>query len=290
MLHLEPKSIPKIWGRDDVAGSYGVDPANNERVGEIWFQSRPEAPLLIKYLFTSERLSIQVHPDQESAAVLGLNRGKDEAWIVLEADPGAVIGVGLKETVDETALRSAALDGSIEDMMLWVNVKAGDAFYSPAGTVHALGGGLKLIEVQQNVDATYRLYDYGRAREIQIDEAVALAKPNAKAAALRGRSIAPGRDLMTQSPAFTIEQWSAPIRGHVDPIQVKPVWLIPFTKGVLLDGHEVSPSSAWMATEPFHVQLHDRARLLVAYVGDSAGLQVSTRRNDELSRASRKDA
>jgi mannose-6-phosphate isomerase len=276
VLQLKARAVPKIWGRNDLGGRYGIDLNETQRMGEIWFESPAEAPLLVKYLFTSERLSIQVHPDDESAFGLGLRSGKDEAWIVLEAEPDAVIGIGLEEAVDEATLRAAALDGSIEGMMDWAKVKAGDAFYSPAGAVHALGGGLKLVEIQQNIDATYRLYDYGRARDLQIEDAVALAKPGAKAEPLRGQQFAPGRKVMIESPAFTFEQWSSPLTCHVEPPSAQPVWLIPITPGVALDGVRADPSTVWVADEPFHAQLHDSALMLVAYIGRAADLAIST--------------
>src|SRR3546814_2738640 len=92
-------------------------------------------------------------------------RGKDEAWLILAAEPDSTIALGTKRPVGREELRDAALDGSIEDLLDWKPVKAGDFYYSPAGTVHAIGAGITLIEVQQNVDLTYRLYDYGRPRD-----------------------------------------------------------------------------------------------------------------------------
>src|SRR3546814_5009861 len=119
--------------------------------------SEPE--LLVKYLFTNENLSIQVHPDDEGAKARGYPRGKDEAWVVLEADPGATIAIGTRRVMTREELREAALNGTIEAVMFWKSVKAGDVFYSPAGTVHAIGEGLPLVEIQQNVDLTYRLWE-----------------------------------------------------------------------------------------------------------------------------------
>src|SRR5262249_13298778 len=128
-----------------------------------------------KFLFTSERLSIQVHPDDPAARAAGHPRGKDEAWLVLGADAGATIGLGLTHAVSREALRAAALDGSVEGLIDWRPVQTGDCFYSPAGTIHALGAGLTVLEIQQNLDLTYRLYDYGRPRELHLDEALAVA-------------------------------------------------------------------------------------------------------------------
>jgi mannose-6-phosphate isomerase len=99
-----------------------------------------------------------------------IRRGKEECWLVIDAEPGATLGVGFHEPVSHEVLRAAALDGSIEDMLVWHPVKAGDFFYIPANTVHAIGAGVSLIEIQQNSDITYRLYDYGRPRELHLDK------------------------------------------------------------------------------------------------------------------------
>src|SRR5690606_21069723 len=122
--------------------------------------------LLVKYIFTSEKLSVQVHPSDAQAA-LGEpgDRGKEECWLVLDAEPGAQLGLGLTRNLAQDELRAAALDGSIEDMLGWRSVSPGDFFRILPGTVHAIGPGLSLVEVQQNSDTTYRLYDYGRPRE-----------------------------------------------------------------------------------------------------------------------------
>lgn len=167
--------VEKPWGRDDLPAAFGN--FGDRRVGEIWF-THPDgnaAPILVKFLFTSERLSIQVHPDDAAAKAAGLARGKDECWLVLGADEGAELGVGLKAPTSKTALRQAALDGSIVEMIDWRAPRVDDFIYNPAGTIHAIGGGLVIVEVQQNIDRTYRLYDYGRPRDLHLDEGLAVA-------------------------------------------------------------------------------------------------------------------
>jgi mannose-6-phosphate isomerase len=96
-------------------------------------------------------------------------------WYVLRADPGARIAAGFRQSISRERLRESALNGEIEDLLQWVDVKAGDAFYVPAGTVHAIGGGLALCEIQQHSDITYRLYDYGRPRELHLEKAIQVA-------------------------------------------------------------------------------------------------------------------
>ena len=177
--------VAKPWGRQVLPAPFVAPPG--ERIGEIWFEPPPELPsLLVKYIFTSEKLSVQVHPDDDQAKASGHGaNGKEECWLVIDAEPGATLGVGFHETFSHDAIRVAALDGSIEDLLVWHPVSAGDFFYIPANTVHAIGAGVSLIEVQQNADITYRLYDYGRPRELHLDEGVAVAKGEPHDPALR---------------------------------------------------------------------------------------------------------
>lgn len=176
MIRLKTRIVEKPWGRTDVPAAFGD--FGGRRIGEIWFEA-PEgdaAPLMVKFLFTSQRLSIQVHPDDAAAQAAGFPCGKEECWLVLDAAEGAELGVGLTQMSDIAMLRQAALDGSIETMIDWRRAATGDFVYNPAGTVHAIGAGLIVAEVQQNVDCTYRLYDYGRDRELHLDEGLAVAK------------------------------------------------------------------------------------------------------------------
>lgn len=147
---------PKIWGALDLAPWYSTP---REKIGEVWFEA--DLPLLVKFLFTTERLSVQVHPE-----------GKTEMWYVLRADPGAQVAIGFRETITPERLRESALSGEIEKLLHWVDVNPGDAFFIPVGTVHAIGAGLALCEVQQHSDITYRLYDYGRPRELHLAQAM----------------------------------------------------------------------------------------------------------------------
>lgn len=175
MSRLSRRFVEKPWGKDTLPAPF-VAPAG-ERIGEVWFYPPPEmASILVKYIFTSEQLSVQVHPSDEQAAELHeADGGKDECWLVIDAEPGARLGIGFKQDVDIETIRRAALDGSIERLLAWHPVRAGDFFHLPAGTVHAIGAGVTLIEVQQNSDITYRLYDYGRPRELHLDKGLAVA-------------------------------------------------------------------------------------------------------------------
>ncbi len=172
-MKLQRQYVEKPWGRTELPPMF--DAPKDQRIGEVWFTGGADLPLLAKYIFTSERLSVQVHPDDEQARARGLPHGKTECWYILEADPGSTLGLGLKREVSAEELRSAALDGSIEGLLDWRTVQPGDFFLVPPGTIHAIGGGLSLIEFQQNADVTYRLYDYGRPRELHLDDAVDVA-------------------------------------------------------------------------------------------------------------------
>ena len=173
---LETKTVEKPWGKDRLPAPFETPPG--KRIGEIWFEPPAQLPdLLVKYLFTSEKLSVQVHPSDAQTQAAGLGKqGKEECWLVIDAEPGAVLGIGFKQPIDAEAMRAAALDGSIEDLLAWHPVKPGDFFYIPANTVHAIGAGCSIIETQQNSDITYRLYDYGRPRELHLEESVRVAQ------------------------------------------------------------------------------------------------------------------
>lgn len=224
---LTTKRVEKPWGRRDLAPYFEDVPAASEKIGEIWFELRgPANPeLMVKYLFTSERLSVQVHPDDASARARGHTRGKDEAWLVLAAEPGGTVGLGTVRPLDAEELRAAALDGSIEALLDWKPVKAGDFFYSPAGTVHAIGAGVTIIEVQQNVDLTYRLYDYGRPRELHLDDAVAVSEARPFVAEGGCRDFGNGRVVLCEGGKFVVERWNVAGRVLIEPEDRRPVWL-----------------------------------------------------------------
>lgn len=191
----------------------------------------PADGLLIKYLHTARPLSIQVHPQADPA----LRLSKNEAWFVLAAKPGAVIGIGPKHAVDREALRAAVADGSVVDLVEWRPVEAGDFLYCPSGTIHCIGGGISLIEVQENADITYRLHDFGRTRELHIEQAIAsatldLAPPTPQPDRLRR-----GREVLVSSPAFTIERWRGSGRFRLHPSAPRPLTLIPLTSGGAVD-------------------------------------------------------
>ena len=191
--------LPKPWGRTDLPALYG---SGSERIGEIWFE-RPEPlrDILAKYLFTDEKLSVQVHP---TAANSPTQRGKDECWLITEAGEDAVLALGFRQDVEREHIRRAALDGSIAELLDWHPVRRDDFFYVPSGTVHAIGPGLTLVEIQQNTDITHRLFDYGRQRELHLDDALQSIIPGPHPRSLR-RSVEPGEEsLLVDGPHFRV--------------------------------------------------------------------------------------
>ena len=175
-------------------------------------------PLLVKFLFPGEKLSVQVHPDDEQAKKTGQLCGKTECWYVLRADPGAQVALGLKPGVTLDQLEKAIHGKSAEDLLNWVIVHEGDMIYVDAGTVHTIGGGSILVETQQPSDTTYRLYDYGRPREVHIAEGLAVTKLKTSAGKVVHRAGDPST-VLVRAPYFQVEKlpMRQSLHGHVDP-------------------------------------------------------------------------
>ncbi|MDC0886616.1 class I mannose-6-phosphate isomerase [Altererythrobacter sp.] len=200
---LPTHRVEKVWGRKHLPEPFAND--SGKRIGEIWFDPPEELPeLLVKYLFSSEKLSVQVHPD-DAQAPEG-TRGKEECWFIVDAKPGARLAIGLDQPVSEDDLRAAAIDGSIESMLRWHEANAGDFFYLPAGTIHAIGPGISLIEVQQNADTTYRLYDYGRPRDLHLDAAIKVARRTPYAKRQRDQIPATGEHVLIDGQHFRLDR------------------------------------------------------------------------------------
>ncbi len=174
---LEHKLVEKVWGSTQLEPWF---PNSDKKIGEAWFVE-PHSSLLIKFLFTTEHLSVQVHPNDEQARIMeNGSRGKTEMWHILRAEPGAQLAMGLVHDLEPEELRTASLDGSIMDLLRWIPAIPGETWFIPAGTIHAIGAGITLAEVQQNSDVTYRLFDYSRPRELHLDSGVAVSNVNAR--------------------------------------------------------------------------------------------------------------
>src|SRR6202045_1132810 len=178
--HAAVQVVRKPWGVANLQPWSGID-GSGDRVGGLWFErtdrSAPIPALLLKLLFTSEPLSIQVHPDDAFARSVGLPNGKTEAWYILSATPDARIAVGLKRHLTPRELRASIRDGSIAGLTRWRPAVKGDIIFIPAGTIHAIGAGIVLAEIQQRSDATFRLFDFGRQRALDEDNGIAVAHP-----------------------------------------------------------------------------------------------------------------
>ena len=199
---LPTRMVAKVWGRSRLPAPFAAP--DGERIGEIWFEPPPELPqVLVKYLFTSEKLSVQVHPCDADA--LPGEAGKEECWLVLDAEPDARLAIGFEREVTRAEIAAAASDGTIEQLLTWHPARAGDLFYLPAGTVHAIGPGLALVEVQQTSDTTFRLYDYGRPRELHLDRALAVAVGAPYPRELR-RTVAEAGTVLVNGPHFRLDR------------------------------------------------------------------------------------
>jgi len=221
---LATKIVDKPWGRRGIDARFGIDP--DRQVGEIWFEPPPgrDLDVMVKYLFTTERLSVQVHPDDAAARERGYPRGKDECWIVLDVAADAELGIGtVRETSVDEVLK-AARDGSIIDLIDWRRPSKGDFIYNSAGTIHALGPGLTVLEIQQAVDLTYRLFDYGRPRELHLEEAAGVIEAEPHSNAL-DTQVGGSSKLLVDGPHFGVA-WC--VREPPDlPANMRDVQLLP---------------------------------------------------------------
>lgn len=202
-LVLEPILVERIWGVDHLPAHY-PQPQPGKPIGEVWLTAEENKvhsgpfegrtlqevakenvaqlkaehgfPLLLKILAPKEKLSVQVHPDNAEAQAMGQPRGKTECWYVLEAEPDAKVAVGLAPGVTAEDFKTSIADGTAEATLGMIPVKAGDMVFVDAGTVHAIGPGMLVLETQQYSDVTYRLYDYGRPRELHVQQGLAVTK------------------------------------------------------------------------------------------------------------------
>jgi mannose-6-phosphate isomerase len=170
---LAPSFHERVWGSTKLEPWF---PNPQVKIGEVWFDSAPPDLPLVKFLFTTEKLSVQVHPADEYAQSHHSSPGKTEMWHVLAAEPGAQIAAGFREQITKERAREAARSGEIEELLQWHHAKPGDTFFIPAGTVHAIGAGLTICEIQQRSDITYRLFDYGRPRELHLEHGFEVAR------------------------------------------------------------------------------------------------------------------
>lgn len=258
--NLPTRMVEKPWGRDFLPAPFTAP--LGQRIGEVWFEPPPALPeLLIKYIFTAEKLSVQVHPSDAQLP----GHGKEECWLVIAAEPGAALGVGFCEALSSEAMRAAALDGSIERLLEWYPVSAGDFFYIPAGTVHAIGAGVSLIEVQQTSDVTYRLYDYGRPRELHLDEGIAVARGEPHAEGFRKHLDETGAASLVGGPLFRLDRVAgAPDVATRATYGTAPVLAIPLDRSVSIGGEAIAPGCCGFSTSLASIDFANDGLCLIA--------------------------
>ncbi len=254
-FRLAPFFSERVWGKKSLAPWF-ASTGTEELVGEAWLtgpqsvvETGPHAgerldavvaeegaavlgegsteaafPLLVKILFPADKLSVQVHPDDAQAQAIGEPRGKTECWYVLEAEPGAAVALGLKHGVTLEDVRSAIADGSLEEKLEMVPVSVGDMLFVDAGTVHAIGPGVVLLETQQTSDRTYRMFDYGRPRELHVEQGIGVTKLATRAGKVEPRSM-DGFTRLIEEKYFSVDRFDL-ARGSVTVMMDGPGCLV----------------------------------------------------------------
>lgn len=282
-VRVVPRLVERVWGRRDLGPWYAdLLKPHGLAVGEAWLTDTDceveeggtlgdligrngsrllgdgagQPPILAKMLFTAAPLSVQVHPTDAAARSTGIAAsGKNEAWHILEADTDAAVWVGLLAPATLAQLRMAAADGSVMKLLRLHLVHQGDTVAVAAGTIHTIGAGLVLLEVQDPVDVTYRLYDFGRPRPLQVEEALAVADLHA-AQAQDDTITTIGSRVLARAPRFVAERHEVGGGLAVQPDGARYHILVPLAPGVLLDGRELRPGAAAL------VPAHGRAAVL----------------------------
>ena len=203
ILKLNPFFSEKIWGYEQWVLSTHKNGHSKIKDNEINLidHIEKELPILNKIIKAEDTLSVQVHPDDEFSRLHENDNGKTECWYILEAEKDSHLICGIKDNHTKESFAKVIEDGEIEQHLEKISVEPGDMIYIPSGTVHAITGGLKLIEVQQSSDVTYRMYDWGRDREMHIEKSLQVIDYEGKN---KGGKIENFTKLET--PYFTVEK------------------------------------------------------------------------------------
>ena len=248
--HARAHVLPKPWGVADL-GRWSDARHDGQTIGEIWYErsgkAGTEPSLLLKLLFASEPLSIQVHPDDAFARSIGLPRGKTEAWYILSAVPEAKVALGLKQRLTPRQLRDAVNDGSISDLVVWRSVSAGDTIFVPAGTIHAIGAGLVIAELQQRSDATFRMFDHGRGRELHVERATAVANAGPADFQVGPHRLTDERALLVTGPHFSFEKIDLPPNSAWCVSAERETWLLVLGGDARIGSFDVATGDAVFA-------------------------------------------
>ena len=284
-FRVKPWFSPRPWGRRSLEPWYSAAQVGTaESIGEAWLTgpecivetgplngqtvaqiavshagellgpetgagARPaEFPLLIKLLFPSEKLSVQVHPDDAHAQAMGQSRGKTECWYVLSAEPDAQIALGFKPmlSVRRNSIRAAIGAGKLEELLNWIPVAAGDMFFVDAGTVHAIGPGMVLLETQQTSDITFRMYDYGRPRELHVEQALRVMKTHTAAGKIAPRKLHSGAGTeatrLIEQQYFVVDRYDLSAGSHVIVPTISPGCLIALSGSATVQSDASQPA------------------------------------------------
>lgn len=203
IIKLEDFYSEKIWGYEKWHVSTHRNGASRVQGTDLTLAEAldGELPILIKTIKANDKLSVQVHPDDHYAKAYENDNGKTECWYILEAEEGATLICGIKQGMNKEKLKTIILENKIEDYLERIPVKKGDMIYIPAGTVHAIEGGITLLEVQQSSDVTYRLYDWGRDREMHIEKALDVINYEGNDEALKIEDFT-----VLKTPYFTVQK------------------------------------------------------------------------------------
>jgi mannose-6-phosphate isomerase len=283
--HAIAHSLSKPWGVLD-SRPWSIAGCDQNTIGEIWYERSDAAAaapaLLLKLLLTNQPLSIQVHPGDAYARSIGLPNGKTEAWYVLSAAPDAKVAMGLKRRLTAREMRQAADDGSISDLVVWQKVCAGETVFVPAGTIHAIGAGLVIAEIQQRSDATFRLFDHGRGRELHIDNAVAVADAGPAGIQVAPSRLGPGRVLLASNALFTFEKMDLAPKSTWCLEAKQETWALIIGGGARASSFDVAMGDAIFAQS-------DRVNIRAGLAGLSGLLAYAGRFDPEVLRRVDKD-
>jgi mannose-6-phosphate isomerase len=280
--HARAHAVIKPWGVEDLQPwSNALHDGN--AIGEIWYERPDRASaipaLLLKLLFTSQSLSIQVHPDDVLAHSMGLPNGKTEAWYVLSAAPDAKVALGLSRRLTPQQLRKAIEDGSICDLIVWHGVSANDVIFVPGGTIHSIGAGLVIAELQQRSDATFRLFDPGRQRELQVENAIVVADAGPANFHVQPNQFTAERRLLVSNRHFVFERIVLAPNSSWYLEAERETWFLVLSGSAVAGSFEVATGDALFAQSD-RVDIHGGASGmvgLVAYTGDGPVPQLLQR-------------
>lgn len=279
---------PKPWGVTDLRPWSGAGDGT-ACIGELSFErvdaAAPPTALLLKFLFASEPLSIQVHPNDSYARSIGLPHGKSEAWYVLSAETWAKVALGLRAPITQNELRQAINDGSIANLVDWQTVKARDVIAVPAGTIHAIGAGVVIAEIQQRSDVTFRLFDHGRGRPLHTEQALAVAARSPADPQQRPERISAECTLLAATPHFILERIALMPGSKWSLDAERETWLVILNGNVKAGTFHLARGEAVFAqAERLNLNVGQNAfECLVAYTGAGGPLpslldQIGSRR------------